>query len=143
MEKKKKYIYIYINSRLTQRRNANFYLIYYYCLLTWQRKNRVSIKLLSEICPHAKRKLEAVVAVKKRKEEGTRVVLQKMVQAVLLTLNDFRYPRHCQWQQRIYIYIECMDFYFEIIKRNYWIFQQSLCWLGIVISLFFLKLFNY
>ena len=71
-----------------QRRNVNFFLIYYfYCLLTWQRKNRVSIKLVSEICPHAKRKLEAAMAVgrkkkekkKERKKEGTRVELQNMV----------------------------------------------------------------
>ena len=68
-----------------------------------------------EICPHAKRKLEVAVAVGKKKKRNTCRTIEDVLGNVLGILGFVSGSRG-------FIYIEYMDFYFEIIKRNYWIF---------------------
>ena len=54
---------------------------------------------MSEICLHAKGKLEAAVAVgkkKKKKREETCRTIEGVIGSAL-TLNDVSYPRLCQW----------------------------------------------
>ena len=59
---------------------------------------------------------------RKKKKGRTRVELWKMVLAVLLTLMMLAILGVVSGNRvYIYIYIEYMDFYFKIIKRNYWI----------------------
>ena len=57
---------------------------------------------MSEICPHAQRKLEVAVAVekKKKKRKKKREETCRTIEGVIssaLTLNDVSYPRLCQW----------------------------------------------
>ena len=73
---------------------------------------------MSVICLLAKGKTRGGSGSREKKKKGETCRTIEGVISSVMTLNDVSYPRLCQWQQSIYIYIyiEYMDFYFEIIE---------------------------
>ena len=94
-----------INNCLTQRRNVKFFLIYYYLFIDLVEEEQSSIKSCVRDFSSCVGKTRGSSGSRKegKKEEEGKNTCRRWYR--LLTLNDVSYPRLCQWQQSIYIYI--------------------------------------